>query len=264
VNKSASETALVLSGGGIRGMAHIGFIRALQEHGLTVDRVAGASAGALVGALFCNGNSTDDMLAFFKETPLFRYNYFSINKPGLIDTDRYYTVLKGYLMHDSFEELNLPLHVAATNLQEGYLREFNSGPLIKPLLASASLSPVFSPVEIEGQLYADGGILSNFPLEFVEDKAERIIGSNTTELSTVSSRHLKNALQITARVSSLMIYSRTKEKLQRCDFYIQPQDLKKIGFLDKSGIEKAYAIGYEEGSKAIETFLERQQESSAG
>jgi len=245
-------------------MAHIGFIRALQEHGLTVDRVAGSSAGALVGALFCNGNGTDDMLAFFKETPLFRYNYFSINKPGLIDTDRYYNVLKGYLMHDSFEELDLPLHVAATNLQEGYLREFNRGPLIKPLLASASLSPVFSPVEIEGQLYADGGILSNFPLEFVENKAGRIIGSNTTELSTVSSRHLKNALQITARVSSLMIYSRTKEKLKRCDFYIQPKGLKKIGFLDKSGIEKAYAIGYEEGSKAIETFLERQQASSAG
>jgi len=52
--------------------------------------------------------------------------------------------------------------------------------------------------------------------------------------------------------------------LDRCDFYIQPQGLKKIGFLDKSGIEKAYAIGYEEGSKAIETFLERQQASSAG
>lgn len=263
MNKSASETALVLSGGGIRGMAHIGFIKALQEHGIRVDRVAGASAGALVGALFCNGNSTDDMLALFKETPLFRYNYFSINKPGLIDTDRYYSVLKGYLMHDSFEELNLPLHVGATNLQEGYLREFNRGALIKPLLASASLSPVFSPVEIEGQLYADGGILSNFPLEFVEQKADRIIGSNTTELSAVSPRHLKNAIQITARVSSLMIYSRTKEKLQRCDFYIQPQDLKKIGFLDKSGIEKAYVIGYEEGCRVIAAFLESEQKSSA-
>ncbi|MFM1807745.1 MAG: hypothetical protein RLZZ242_470 [Bacteroidota bacterium] len=264
MTKSATETALVLSGGGIRGMAHIGFIKALQEHGIAIDRVSGASAGALVGALFCNGNSTDDMLAFFKETPLFRYNYFSINKPGLIDTDRYYSVLKGYLMHDAFESLQLPLHVAATNLQEGYLREFNSGPLIKPLLASASLSPVFSPVEIEGQLYADGGILSNFPLEFVANRAQRIIGSNTTELSNVSSRHLKNALQITARVSSLMIYSRTKEKLERCDFYIQPKGLKKIGFLDKSGIEQAYEIGYNEGCKVITDFLKRQERQSAG
>jgi len=264
VNQQGTETALILSGGGIRGMAHIGFIKALQEHGITIDRVSGASAGSLVGALFCNGNSTEDMLEFFKETPLFRYNYFSINKPGLIDTDRYYSVLKGYLMHDSFEELATPLHVAATNLQEGYLREFHSGPLIRPLLASASLSPVFSPVEIEGQLYADGGILSNFPLEFVADKAHRFIGSNTTELSSLSSKHLRNALQLTARVSSLMIYSRTKEKLQRCDFYIQPSGLKKIGFLDKSGIEKAYTIGYEEGSRAIVNFLEKERQQSAG
>jgi len=61
-----------------------------------------------------------------------------------------------------------------------------------------------------------------------------------------------------------MIYSRTKEKLQRCDFYIQPSGLKKIGFLDKSGIEKAYTIGYEEGSRAIVNFLEKERQQSAG
>ena len=102
------------------------------------------------------------MLSFFKEAPLFKYNYFSITKPGLIDTERYYDLLKGFLLHDSFEELQLPLHVAATNLLDGRLKEFNSGELIKPLLASASLTPVFSPVMIDKKLYADGGILSNF------------------------------------------------------------------------------------------------------
>ena len=86
-------------------MAHIGFIKALQEHDIQIDRVAGSSAGALVGALFANGNSTEDMLSFFKEAPLFKYNYFSITKPGLIDTERYYDLLKGFLLHDSFEEL---------------------------------------------------------------------------------------------------------------------------------------------------------------
>lgn len=249
------HTSLVLSGGGVRGMAHIGFIRAINEHGIQIDRVAGASAGALVGALFANGNHTDDMLAFFKEAPLFKYNYFNIHKPGLIDTDRYYDLLKGFLKHDLFEELNKPLHVAATNLVDGTLKEFNSGELIRPLLASASLTPVFSPVEIDGELFADGGILSNFPLEFVEEKSTQIIGSNTTALGRLSAKQLKNALQITTRVSSLMIYSRTAEKLKRCSFYIQPEGLKKIGFLDKSGVEKAYQIGYEEGNRAIEAYL---------
>jgi len=252
---NTKHTALVLSGGGVRGMAHIGFIKALQEHDIQIDRVAGSSVGALVGALFANGNSTEDMLSFFKEAPLFKYNYFSITKPGLIDTERYYGLLKGFLLHDSFEELQLPLHVAATNLLDGSLKEFNRGELIKPLLASASLTPVFSPVMIDKKLYADGGILSNFPLELVRDYSDRIIGSNTTELSIVEPHQLKNAIQLTARVSSLMIYSRTIEKLKACDFYIQPEDLKKIGFLDKSGIEKAYQLGYEEGSRVISAYL---------
>lgn len=255
--QSNKQTSLVLSGGGVRGMAHIGFIKALQEHHIKIDRIAGSSAGALVGALFANGNSTEDMLSFFKEAPLFKYNYFSITKPGLIDTERYYESLKSFLLHDSFEELGLPLHVAATNLLTGALKEFSSGELIRPLLASASLTPVFSPVMIDKQMYADGGILSNFPLEFVDKYSDRIIGSNTTELSAVEPYQLRNAIQITARVSSLMIYSRTIEKLKSCEFYIQPEGLKKIGFLDKSGIEKAYQLGYDEGSRAISAYLSK-------
>jgi NTE family protein len=58
---NTKHTSLVLSGGGVRGMAHIGFIKALQEHDIQIDRVAGSSAGALVGALFANGNSTEDI-----------------------------------------------------------------------------------------------------------------------------------------------------------------------------------------------------------
>ena len=76
--QSNKQTSLVLSGGGVRGMAHIGFIKALQEHHIKIDRIAGSSAGALVGALFANGNSTEDMLSFFKEAPLFKYNYFIV------------------------------------------------------------------------------------------------------------------------------------------------------------------------------------------
>ena len=70
--QSNKQTSLVLSGGGVRGMAHIGFIKALQEHHIKIDRIAGSSAGALVGALFANGNSTEDMLSFFKE---YKKNY---------------------------------------------------------------------------------------------------------------------------------------------------------------------------------------------
>src|SRR5690606_20960437 len=107
---------LVLSGGGIRGMAHIGLIKAMREHGIEAEMVAGTSVGALVGALYANGNSTESMLNFFRETPLFQYSFFAINKPGFIDTERYINIFKDFFPKDTFESLEKPLFVVATDL----------------------------------------------------------------------------------------------------------------------------------------------------
>ena len=144
MNDLNSKTiGLVLSGGGVRGMAHIGLIQALEEHGISALTVSGSSIGALVGALYANGNSVEDMLSLFKETPLFRYNFLTIVKPGFINTDRYFDVFKGYFPENSFDALERRLTVVATNLQKGELRYFSEGELIPPLLASAALPPVF-------------------------------------------------------------------------------------------------------------------------
>ena len=150
-----NSVGLVLSGGGVKGMAHIGLIKALLEYDIYPNIVSGASAGALVGSLYANGVAPDDMLLFFKETPLFRYNFITINKPGLFDTEKYIPFLRNYFTEDSFEDLPRELHIAVTNLQEGSCQFFSSGELLLPLLASAALPPVFSPVSINGRLYAD-------------------------------------------------------------------------------------------------------------
>ena len=71
----SKSIGLILSGGGVRGMAHIGLIRAMNEFGISACVISGSSVGALVGALYANGNSVEEMLAFFKETPLFKYNF---------------------------------------------------------------------------------------------------------------------------------------------------------------------------------------------
>lgn len=253
----ATSIGLVLSGGGIRGMAHIGLLKAMQEHELDAQLIAGSSVGALVGALYANGNSVDGMLQFFRETPLFKYDFFAINKPGFIDTERYFKIFKGYFPHDSFESLEKPLHVIATNLLQGTEVAFSKGELIRPLLASAALTPVFSPVEINNTLYADGGVMNNFPKEYVDGKVDFIIGSNVSIAGEVGKRDLRNSLQLAGRVTGLMIYASSHRKLQECDLYIEPQELEGIGVLDKKGIEKAFTIGYEHASKAIEKVFSK-------
>ena len=157
----SKSVGLVLSGGGVKGMAHIGMIQALNEFGISSHAVSGTSVGALIGALYANGNSVKEMLQFFKETPLFRYHFMTILKPGLLDTERYFDLLAKYLPDNSFETLERKLYVIATDLQKGDEKIFSEGELIKPLLASAALPPVFSPVAINGRLYADGGIMNN-------------------------------------------------------------------------------------------------------
>lgn len=252
--ETPKKIALILSGGGIRGIAHIGLLKAMREFELEADEVSGASIGALVGALYSNGNPCEEIFNFFKETPLFRPNNFAFSKAGLFDTDKYHKVLQSYLGHSSFEALKSKLYVIATELGEGREVVFNEGELIRPLLASAALPPVFSPVEINQKIYADGGILNNFPSEYVSKKSLKI-GSNTTVINPLAKKDISNAIQLTTRVSTIMIHSSTTKKLDGCDIYIAPKELRSIGLLDKTSIEKAYEIGYEHASKAIESYL---------
>ncbi|MFX0556006.1 patatin-like phospholipase family protein [Maribacter sp. CXY002] len=248
----SKKIGLVLSGGGVRGMAHIGLIKAMQEFGLEAESVAGSSVGALVGALYANNTSVLDMLRFFKETPLFKYNFFAIAKPGLLDTERYTSSFKQYFPHDSFEGLTKALSVVATNLEKGEELFISKGELIKPLLASAALPPVFSPVNYQGMLYADGGIMNNFPLEPIHGTVDFIIGSNVSIVSKLEKKQLNNSLQLTGRVTGLMVYAINRDKINRCDLVIEPHELEHIGILDRKGIEKAYAIGYEKAVRALE------------
>ncbi|MGB5556369.1 MAG: patatin-like phospholipase family protein [Flavobacteriaceae bacterium] len=250
-NLTGKHIGLVLSGGGVRGMAHIGVIRALEERGIAVKRVSGSSVGALVGALYANGTSVQDMLTFFKETPLFKYNFLTIQKPGLVDTERYIDIFKSYLPQ-TFEALVRPLHVVATNMQKGEEEFFSKGELLRPLLASAALPPVFSPVEIEKCFYADGGIMNNFPLEPLLGQVEYILGSNVSVIKQVDKKDINSSFQLANRTTSLMIYAINRQKIKQCDLIFEPIELETIGVLDKKGIEKAYAIGYEHAMRKLE------------
>ncbi len=246
---------MVLSGGGVRGMGHIGMLKALEERGIEASVISGSSVGALVGALYAGKSDLKDMLAFFKETPLFKYNFLTINKPGLVDTERYYPIFKEYIPFPDFESLHRELYVIATNLQKGVEEVFSKGELIMPLLASAALPPVFSPVEMNKMLYADGGIMNNFPSEPLKGKADFIIGSNVSLVREVSKKEISSSLQLASRTTSLMVYAINRQKIRSCDIVFEPAELEHIGVFDKKAIEKAYAIGYDHASRVLDSHL---------
>ncbi|GGW38802.1 patatin-like phospholipase family protein [Arenibacter certesii] len=251
----SKSIGLVLSGGGVKGMAHIGMIQALNEFGIQAQVVSGSSVGALVGAMYANGNTVSEMLNFFKETPLFRYHFMTIVKPGLLDTERYFDVLLKYFPKNTFEALERKLYVIATDMQRGEERIFSEGELIRPLLASAALPPVFSPIEIEGTIFADGGIMNNFPYYQVAENADYVVGSNLMGIRVLSKEGINSSYQLANRTTSLMMYANNRIKVKKCDLLFEPNDLDLIGILDKKGIEKAYTIGYEHALKKLQEIF---------
>lgn len=236
-------------------MAHIGILKALNEFDIHPQVISGVSAGALVGALYANNYGTEDMLAFFKETPLFKYNFVTINKPGLFDTEKYVSSLEKYFPENRFEALHKPLYVTATNLQRGKPVYFQTGELIHPLLASAALPPVFSPVEIKDELYSDGGVMNNFPLEPLQGQVDYIIGSYSSSMKEVTKSEISNSLQISQRANLLMLHASALNKLHIPNLLFHPDGLGLIGILDKKGIDKAFDIGYDHACRVLETVI---------
>ncbi|OYX26094.1 MAG: patatin [Flavobacteriales bacterium 32-35-8] len=245
------KIGLVLSGGGMRGVAHIGVIRALEEHGIIPTHIAGSSVGAIVGALYAYGYDWEDILNFFRTIQIFELKKYAINKPGIIDTEKFYSAFKQYLKEDDFSVLKKQLFITATNVLNGELTVFNTGELIKPVLASAAFPGIFAPVSIKDSYYVDGGVLNNFPVDQLNDVCDVIIGVYVNGFDTVVIDDLKHSHNVIERVFKLKTVREDIKKFETCDVLIYPKELNKYGTFDKKYLDDIYKIGYDSANKEL-------------
>src|SRR6476661_6582193 len=129
------KTGIVLSGGGIRGVGHLGVLKALKNAGVEICAISGTSAGSIVGALYAEGHDPFDILQQFLKTRLLGYFRPALFASGLLSLRRTQKLFLEYLPHNSFEGLKIPLTVTATNFSKGKLVYFSSGKLITALQA---------------------------------------------------------------------------------------------------------------------------------
>jgi len=104
-------------------------------------------------------------------------------------------------------------------------------------------------------MYADGGIMNNFPIEPIANNCDVIIGSYTSSMKEVGKGQLKNAVQISQRTNLLMLHANSVQKLCATDLLFVPKGLETIGILDKKGIDKAFTIGYDSANRDLDKFL---------
>lgn len=254
--KNKFKFGLTLSGGGAKGAAHIGVLKAIEERGINIDIISGTSAGAIVGSLYAHGYTSDEILEFYLSTSIFKAGFLTWKKAGILNTDAIGKLLEPLIKVDSFESLKIPMFIVATDVEHARQRVFHSGPLIKPILASSSFPGIFAPVKINDGLYSDGGILNNFPVELIRQKCNHLIGVNVQKVDYVDRRKLKSTFSLIQRVFTISTRSSSLVKYHDCDVVISPSELSNYATFNMFKMKKMYKIGYDEASKQLDAFLE--------
>lgn len=247
------KLGLALSGGGARGFAHIGVFRLLEECGLRPDIIAGTSAGALMGTLYADGYTPDEIMSLFTGREFSEFASAQFPKMGLFDSSKFHTYIKKIIRAEKFEDLQIPMIVMATNLDHGKAHAFGKGPIAEAITASCSVPILFNPVIIDGFCYVDGGLFHNFPVSIIRDECDAVIGSNVSPV--VPGKYNKNIIGIAERSYHYLFRSNTEKDRELCDILIETNEFGKYKMFDLKKVELIVRIGYNAAVHAFDEYL---------
>lgn len=251
------KIGLALSGGGAKGFAHLGVFKLLEESGLKPDIISGTSAGSLMGVLFADGYSADEIKNMFIGREFSEFAQLQIPKSGLFNYDRFQEFLKRHLRSKRIEDLPIPTVIVATDLDRGCSHEFRSGPIVEAVTASCCMPIVFSPVLINGVHYVDGGLFRNFPVSTIRDESEYVIGVNVSPL--IPQRYKQTLLHIAERTYHYVFKANAIEDRELCDILIEAKEVGLYKTFDLENINLISEIGYEAAVKAFQKVIQEKK-----
>ncbi len=291
------KVGLVLSGGGAKGMAHIGALKVIEEAGVRIDYIAGTSIGAIIGSLYAAGYTADQLDYIFRAVDFDQliqddlprqaktfyeredadtyavtlpFDDFKIGLPkGLSKGQNFYnayTRLSAHVNHiRDFTKLPIPFFCMATDIATGDQVLLDKGYLPEAVSASGALPSVFSPIELDGVLMTDGGVANNYPIQEIKDRgAEVVIGIDVQD-SLMPRERLNSVTNIMLQISNFRTIKDMKIKGPATDVYIKPKidGFSMISFDQVDAIigngKKAALANYEQ----LKAISDRQQTSRA-
>ena len=292
-NKNDLKVALVLSGGGAKGYAHLGVLKVLEKENIKIDYIAGTSIGAFVGTLYSIGYSIDDIekvldnlntesflesgtdltgLDLDKKESLKKYSFYinfdnnlnySLPK-GLRETEEFYLVVKNLLKNyeniKNFDNFPIPIRVIATNLNTGETKSFSEGDIAKVLTASMAIPTIFEPVEVNGALYVDGIVSRKLPVEEAYDMgADLVIASDVG--TPVVKKDNYNILSVLNQMVAIQSSYITKGSKGKATVLISP-DIKNISATDTTKRKDLINLGEVAAQNQISKLKEFPKTSS--
>ncbi|RZJ29554.1 MAG: patatin [Flavobacterium sp.] len=279
--KPRPRVGLILSGGGAKGFAHIGVLKVLEEAGVQIDYIGGTSMGAIVGGLYASGYSARQIDSIFKATDFdallqdfiprssknfygkrndelyavsLPFNKFRIGIPNALSKGLYNYNLLTKLTHNvrhirDFNQLPIPFLCIATDIETGEQVVLDKGYLPQAMAASSAFPSLFSPVEIDGRLLIDGGVVNNYPIEEIKKLGADVIIGVDVQDDMKDRNSLNDATRILVQISNLGMIQRMREDAKATDIYIKP-DISSFGVISfdqgqeivRKGEEAAFAV----------------------
>jgi NTE family protein len=252
--KDLPKFGIDLSGGGARGIAHIGVLEALENFGIKPRVVSGTSMGAIVGVFYAAGFSPREMLKIMMERKFHKMINWHRPFSGLIDMGQVQKVMSEMIGEDDFSSLKMPFYCAVTNLNSGLEEIKTEGKLFQWVMASASIPVVFEPQIIDGQTYVDGGLLKNLPAEAIREKCQVLIGVHVNHNGP--EEEVKGLKAIAERAFRLGIAQNVEDSKRICDFVIEPPEARNYSTFAFNKVEEIYQLGYDATVKQIMKLFE--------
>ena len=245
-----TKVGLALGGGGAKGVAHIGVLKALEDAKVRPDFIAGTSVGAMVAAMYAFNVSIDTITNIARDLTLSQITTFKLNKTGFFTADPLKEILVEYLGEANIEDSSIPLAIVATDLKKGEEVIFTHGPLADAVCASASIPGVYIPMKMGERTLVDGGIVQSVPVGAVKDMGAGVIIAS--QLGGVGVyEEPKNVLDVMRNAFDIALSRRTREEVKEADLVIA-MDLRDFSIADNTErYDELFTIGYDTAAKEL-------------
>lgn len=243
------KIGIALSGGGVRGFAHIGALRALEDVGVKPDIIAGVSAGSIVASFYASGLTADEIFEIFGSADMSKFLQVDISKSGFLKLDKFKKFLEKNLPVENIEQLQLPTIIGATDIEQQHEVAFTTGNIAERVVASCSIPLVFKPVKIEESYYVDGGVLHNLPSYYLRPLCKTVIGINVSpsKLGPIK----MNVRSLAYRTYKIMTMRNVAADKQLCDLLVDITSIQKHSTFDTGAANRIAQKGYFETMKIL-------------
>ncbi|MCP5160910.1 MAG: patatin-like phospholipase family protein [Hahellaceae bacterium] len=218
-NPLNTKVGLALGGGAAKGLAHVGVLKAFEEEGVAISYLSGTSIGALVAAYYAFGKPIEDIMAIGEDLHVTKVINFTLKKRGFFSTDSLRAMILRDLGDVQIENARIPLAICTTDIVTGERVTFEKGSLADAICASAAVPGLFVPVEIEGRMLVDGGIVENVPVSVLEDMGAGIIVA--VDLNGVKKYGTPNdVMDVITNAIDIGMDLRTRDQLKSADIVL--------------------------------------------